>query len=455
MAGTITWEHVNVCWNMKGMRRLALMSLAFLATFGAAERINHAGRILQNTPNLSAPAQFNTNLSDSVMATLQIMPRDNPWNEDVSRRPKLSNSAQMIAKIKSELLSTRQTLRAFHEMNYTLVPNNQPMVSIDFFNWPEQSDLGPWPIPLIQSVETWPRETGSLTLDEWQRDINGTGGDRHSITFKPNTGEFWETWLMHKQDNGLWEASNGAKFNINSNALRPAGWTSGDAAGFPLLPALVRYDEVKRGRIEHALRLVVKHTRASYIYPARHHASVPSTNDPNTPAMGQRLRLKSTFVIPSHWTKEEKLVLEALKKYGGMVSDNGNFFSFSVTPDDRWPEGCFDNLKTVDVNNFEVIQTTGPTEGPRSANPPTANAGADKTVAVGTQLALTGVVGGGTTTPVVTWYRYSGPTSLVFTSTTTASTKVTFTAPGVYTLMLRADDRVHTPAYDAVVVRVQ
>lgn len=437
------------------MRRYVLLSLVACSAFATAERINHAGRILATTPILNSPIQFNTALSDTVMGTLQVMPRDNPWNEDISRRPKLSNSAQMIAKIKSELLASRQTLRAFFEMNFTLVPNAQPTVPISFFNWPEQSDLGPWPIPLIQAVETWPRETGTQTLDEWQRDAFGIGGDRHSVTLKPNTGEFFETWLMHKTDAGAWEASNGAKFNINSNALRPAGWTSGDAAGFPLLPALVRFDEVKRGRIEHALRLVVKHTRAAYIYPARHHASVPSTTDPNVPAMGQRLRLKSTFVIPANWTKEEKLVLEALKKYGGMVSDNGNFFSFSVTPDDRWPAGCFDHLSTVDVNNFDVIQTTGSTEGPRSANPPTANAGVDKTVAVNTPVNISGVVGGGTTTPVVTWYRYSGPTTLSFSSTTTAATTVTFSATGIYTLMLRADDKVHTPAYDAVVIKVQ
>lgn len=437
------------------MRHVAMLSLAFFAVLASAERINHEGRILQNTLVITAPIQFNTTLSDTVMGTLQIMPRNNPWNEDISRRPKLVNSAQMIAQIKSELAPNRQTLRAFHEMNFCIVPGNQALVPIEFFNWPEQSDPGPWPIPTIQPVEYWPRETGILTLDEWQRNINNEDADRHSITLQPTTGNFWETWLAHKRDNGQWEASNGAKFNMNSNALRPAGWTSGDAAGFPMLPAVVRYDEVKRGRIEHALRLIVKHTRSGYIYPATHNASVPFTTDANVPAMGQRLRLKSTFVIPANWTKEEKLVLAALKKYGGMVADNGNFFSFSVTPDDRWPEECFDNLKTIDVNNFEVIQTTGATQGPRSANPPTANAGADRTATVGTPITINGTVGGGTTTPVVSWYRYSGPTTMVFTTTNAATTQVRFNAPGTYTLMLRAVDNVHTPAYDAVVVRVQ
>lgn len=437
------------------MRRVALLSLALLAISAPAERINHAGRILAATPNLTTAVQFNTAYCDTVMGTLQIMPRDNPWNEDISRRPRLSNSDAMIAKIKSELLSSRQTLRAFDEMNFCLVPASQPLVGIEFVNWPEQSDLGPWPIPTLQPVESWPRDTGALTLDEWQRNINNVDADRHSICLQPSSGNFWETWQMLKSDGGAWSASNGAKFNINSNALRPAGWTSGDAAGFPLLPAVVRYDEVKRGRIEHALRICLKHTRLGYIYPARHNASVPATSDPNVPAMGQRLRLKSTFVVPASWSKEEKLILEALKKYGGMVADNGNFFSFSVTPDDRWADGCFDHLSTIDINNFEVIQSTGATDGPRSPNPPIANAGADRTVAVNTQVTLAGTVTGGTTAPTITWYRYSGPTTLSFTSTTTASTKVTFTAPGTYTLMLRADDKVHTPGYDAVVVKVQ
>ncbi|MEQ1821666.1 MAG: hypothetical protein ABL949_04085 [Fimbriimonadaceae bacterium] len=437
------------------MRRLLPLALLACVSFASAERINHAGRILGATPTLTAPVQFNTASSDSVLGTLQIFPRDNPWNEDVSRRPRLSNSDAMIAKIKSELLSSRQTLRAFFEMNFCLVPNNQPLVSLDFVDYPDQSDPSPYPIPTLQPVETWPRETGTQTLDDWQRDVLGWGGDRHSITLQPNNGNLFETWQMIKTPNDTWQASNGAKFNINSNALRPYGWTSGDAAGFPMFPALVRYDEVKRGRIEHALRLVVKHTRLGPIYPARHHASVPATSDPNVPAMGQRLRLKSSFIVPATWTKEEKLILEALKKYGGMVSDNGNFFSFSVTPDNRWPDGCFDHLKTIDVNNFEVIQTTGATEGPRSPNAPTANAGADITTTMNTQVSLNGVVGGGTTAPLVTWYRYSGPVAVTFTSTSTALTKATFSQAGIYTLMLRSDDRVHTPAYDAVVVRVQ
>jgi len=433
--------------------KFACFAILALAAITPAQRINHAGRILPTLPTVTAPILFNTTAADRVMAALQIFPQTNPWNEDVSRRPLLPNSAAMIAKIKSELAANRQTLHGFFEMNFALIPTGQALVEVPFLDYPDESDPSPYPIPAIQPIETWPNSTEGQTLDQWQRDVYDWGGDRHSITLQPSTGNFWETWQM-KKTNGGWQASNGAKFNLNTNALRPMGWTSGDAAGFPMLPALVRFDEVQRGTIEHALRLVVKHTRLGPIYPARHHASRPQTSDPNVPAMGQRLRLKKSFVIPANWSRQEKAVLVALKKYGGMVADNGNFFSFSITPDDRWPQGSFDNLKSVDVSNFEVVKSTGVSEGPRSANPPIAKAGLDKTVKVGKPLALGGSISGGTGTVVALWYRYSGPTGVTFTSTSKPITMATFSQVGTYTLMLRAEDGIHTPGYDAVVVKV-
>jgi hypothetical protein len=238
--------------------------------------------------------------------------------------------------------------------------------SIKFTKYAEQSDLdggtaatGRYPIPDNLPIETWPRGTGGQTLAEWQEDVKGKGGDRHSIIVQPGKGFIWEMWQA-KRVGGVWQASNGAKFSLTSNALRPAGWTSADAAGLPMFPALVRYDECQRGVVEHAMRLVVKRTRVGYIYPATHHASVGNLKDPNIPAMGQRVRLKTSFDIPSDWSKEEKAVLVALKKYGAIVADNGGFFSISVCPDDRFSENAFDHLSKVGVENFEVIQTTGP-----------------------------------------------------------------------------------------------
>ncbi|HEX5220295.1 MAG TPA: hypothetical protein VFZ59_12060 [Verrucomicrobiae bacterium] len=441
-------------------RIIAVLALTFGLVSAQAERINHEGRILGDLPVVTNAVLFNTTNADAVLAAMQIFPVTSPWNEDISHRPVLTNSDAMMAQISSDLLSTRRTLRAFKEMNFVLVPDNQPTVSINFFDYPNQSDLdggsmpnGLYPIPANMPIETWPSETDGQTLSQWQQDVNDWGGDRHSIIVKPGAGFIWETWQA-KLVGSNWEASNGAKFNLNTNALRPAGWTSGDAAGLPMFPALPRFDECERGVIEHALRIVVKRTRYNnYIYPATHWASYATNTSVNLPSMGQRLRLKSSFVIPANWTKQEKAVLIALKKYGAFVADNGNFFSFSVTPDDRWPAGCFDRLSTVGITNFEAIQSTGPTQGPRSPGAPTAYAGADQTVSVGVPVQLQGFVNFTNTLPTTNlWRRYSGPTNVAFANAALTNTTATFNAPGVYTLMLSGSNGVHAVAYDAVVI---
>ena len=438
-----------------------LIALALTISLSArAERINQEGRILGPAPVATTPTLFNTPEADAIVAAMQIMPVTSAWNEDISRRPVLANSAAMITQVKSDLLSSRQTLRAFYEMNYVLVPDDQPRLTIPFFNYPDESDLdggafpnGQYPIPPNMPVEGWPKATGDLTLEQWQQDVNDTGGDRHSIVVAPGSGLIWETWLTRLTTGG-WEASNGAKFDLNSNALRPAGWTSGDAAGLPMFPALVRYDECERGMVEHALRLVVAETRREYIYPANHYASSIPATATNYPAMGQRFRLKSSFVIPDNWTVEEKSVLLALKKYGGMVADNGNFFSLSVCPDDRFSDDAFNHLSTIDVDSFEVVETTGPTEGPRSPGFPIVDAGADQLVDLGTSVMLQGVVNGPARTVTVQWRVYSGPNDTTLGSPNSADTSVSFTHPGSYVFELSAEDNIHAVAYDAVVVSV-
>ncbi len=427
----------------------------------SAQRINHAGRILGDLPVVTNSILFNTTNADAVVAAMQIMPVTNPWNEDISRRPVLANSDAMIAQIISDLRSDRRHLIAFQEMNFALVPDDQPRKRIEFFNYPDESDLdggtdpfGLYPIPDNLPIEGWPTQTSTQTLAQVQEDYLGLGGDRHTIVVQPGTGFFWETWDTSRSGTN-WMASNGAKFNLNSNALRPAGWTSGDAAGLPMFPALVRFDECERGVVEHACRIVVRRSRyGTYLYPATHYAAPSSNTDPNLPAMGQRLRLKSSFVIPDHWTKQEKAVLNALKKYGAIVADNGNFFSISVTPDNRWPAGCFNRLTSISITNFEVIQTTGPNEGPRSPGAPVAFAGSDRTAAVGETIELTGVVNFTGAAPTNLWKLYSGPAPVVFGNSSQTNTTVTFNAPGEYILMLSADDGIHATAYDAAVVDV-
>ena len=390
---------------------------------------------------------------------MQIFPVSNAWNERVSFLPVLTNSSAMIAQIMSNLSASRRNLIAFQEMNFVLVPDNQALQPIDFYDYPDQSDLnggaypdGLYPIPTNLPIEGWPTQTGSQTLAQWQ--TNADGSDRHAIMVQPGTNVSFETW-MAQLSGANWQAANGAEFNLNSDGLRPAGWTSGDAAGFPMFSAIVRYDEAERGMVEHACRLVVAQSLyGSYIYPATHFAASSSNTNVNLPAMGQRLRLKAAFVIPANWTKEEKAVLLGLKKYGAMVADNGNFFSISVTPDDRWPANCFNDLTSVSITNFEVVQTTGPNGGPRSPGAPTANAGPAQAAGVGEPLPLQGAVTFTGSPPAIEWQLYSGPGTVTFANATQTNTTATFSAPGVYTLMLSADDSVHAVAYSAVVITV-
>ncbi len=441
---------------MKSVLRLSFFSAAFalwISAQAAGVRINQEGRILGPAPAVTNATLFNTAAADGLLSAMQIFPVTSAWNEDVSKRPLLPNSDAMMAQISSDLSSSRQTLRGFFEMNFVLIPDSQPPVPITFVQYADESDPSPYPIPSNMPIETWPIGTGALTLSQWQQNVSNDTGDRHSIIVQPGNGFIWETWQAQLVGS-TWQASNGAKFDLKSNAMRPAGWTSGDAAGLPMFPALVRYDECARGMVEHALRLVVKRTREEYLYPANHYASSTAASQTNVPAMGQRLRLKSSFVIPSSWTQQEKAVLLAFKKYGAIVADNGGFFSVSVTPDDRWPASAFDHLSTIGLTNFEVVQSMGATEGPRSPGAPVASAGGDQAIVLGTLASLSGTVTYTGAEPNIQWKQYAGPGTVAFGSPGQAHTTASFSAPGVYTLLLSADDGVHAVAYDAATFTV-
>jgi hypothetical protein len=402
--------------------QVALVGCLFSGSVWAGGRFNQEGRLLGALPVVTNPILFNTTNADAVVSAMQIFPVTNPWNEDISRRPLLANSDAMIAQIMADLSASRRILTPEFEMNFVLVPDNQPRVSFDFTNYPDDSDLdggtspfGLYPIPTNLPIEEWPIGTGTQTLSQWQ--TNANGDDRHAIIVEPGAGFIWESWMTVLLG-ANWEASNGAKFNLNSNALRMVGATSGDAAGLPMFSALVRYDEAERGMVEHACRLVVKRTfYHTYLYPANHWAATSGNTNVNIPQMGQRLRLKAAFTIPANWTKEETAVLLALKKYGALVADNGNFFSISVTPDNRWPANCFNHLTSISITNFEVVQSTSANEGPRSPGAPTANAGPDRSVAAGVPVQLTGAVTYTGSPPAIHWTNYSGPGTVTFGNT--------------------------------------
>ncbi len=444
---------------MRIVLQIVLIGASVTAVAALAERINQEGRILGPLPGVTNSILFNTTNAEAVLSAMQVFPVTNPWNESISNRPALVNSAAMMAQINSDVGSSHRKLLLFKEMNFALVPDNQPLVKFSFAGgYPDESDLnggtfpvGLYPIPTNLPVEGWPVNGVTLAQSQTVDD----GGDRHAIMVQPGAGFIFETWRALRIATN-WVATNGAIFNLNSNALRTDGFTSGDAAGFPMFPALVRYEECQRGMVEHACRLVVVRTRSQHIYPATHDAGSVSASQTNYPAMGQRLRLRAGYVISNNWTTAEKALLLGLKKYGAMVSDNSSsFFSISITPDDRWG-AAFNNLASVGlaITNFEVIQTTGPVEGPRSPGAPGTVAGGDQSIGFGQPAQLQGVVIFPGAQPAVQWRQYSGPGTVSFGNPGLTNTTVSFSAPGVYTLMLSADDGVHAVAYDAVVITV-
>jgi hypothetical protein len=199
------------------------------------------------------------------------------------------------------------------------------------FDYADESDPGPYPIPSKPKIEY--------------------GSDRHVLIVDSSACRLDELFDARKSGT-KWSAGSGAIWSLTSNALRPAGWTSADAAGLPILPGLARWDEVAGGHIDHALRFTVQHTRRAYVYPARHVAS--SLTDANLPPMGLRLRLRSDFDT-SGFPPQARVVLEALKGYGMMVADNGSNWYVSGAPDSRWSNDDLHTLGRVKGSDFEVI----------------------------------------------------------------------------------------------------
>ena len=278
------------------------------------------------------------------LAGCPVFPADNPWNQDVSALPVHPNSANFVANVNS---SGGQFLHADFGSNpeygipFVTVPGTQPRVPITFTAYGDESDPGPYPVPLGAPVEGGP----------------AAGGDRHVLAVDTGACVLYELYRAFPNGSG-WDADSGAVFDLRSNALRPDGWTSADAAGLPIFPGLVRYDEVTAGEITHALRFTVARTQRGYVHPATHFAS--SSTDPNRPPMGLRFRLRADYDV-SGFTGEARVVLEALKRYGMIVADNGSNWFISGATDARWCDEDLDQLKTVPGAAFEVVDT-GPVQ---------------------------------------------------------------------------------------------
>ena len=295
-----------------------------------------------------AESSYNTN----AIGGCSVFPSNNIWNYDISRLPVAANSANYVAAI--GLTSHLHPDFGAGLYNggpigfpYLVVPGSQPSVPVSF-GYAGESDAGPYPVPLNAPIEG-----GSQS-----------SGDRHVLIVDSGTCKLYEMFSAYPQSNGSWHAGSGAAWSLNSNALRPATWTSADAAGLPILPGLVNYDEVAAGVINHALRFTVSQTQNTFLWPARHQAS--SSNNPNLPPMGLRLRLKSSANISS-FSRTNQIILTALKHYGMFVADNGSSWFLSGTADNRWNNDDLHALTSIPGSDFEAVDESMLQMNPNSA----------------------------------------------------------------------------------------
>ncbi|MFL5804498.1 MAG: hypothetical protein ACJ8CR_22480 [Roseiflexaceae bacterium] len=276
-----------------------------------------------------------------------IFPADNVWNTPIDKLPVDPNSNAYIANINLDETTVHPDFGSFQYgyfgIPYNPVPQGQAKVAVDF-DFADESDPGPYPIPPSPLIEGG----------------GGSDGDRHILVLEQGACKLYETWASESNGNGTWHAGSGAIFDLNSNALRPAGWTSADAAGLPILPGLALYDEVNAGAINHALRFTVWCTADAYIWPARHKAvpdACPDTPPAGTkpPPMGQRFRLKADFDI-SGFSPHTRVILTALKKYGMFLADNGSSWYLTGEPNAGWDDDTLvSELRQVHGTDFEAI----------------------------------------------------------------------------------------------------
>jgi hypothetical protein len=264
-----------------------------------------------------------------------VVPADNPWNRRVDRLPVAASSAAIVRSIGLDEHVHADFGSGLWEgspigIPVTVVSRATPRSRVSF-EYADESDRVGYPIPAGVRIE------GS--------------SDHHALLVDRDACRLYELFALRREGGG-WAAGSGAVWNLRSNRLRPAGWTSADAAGLPILPGLARFEDVARGRIDHALRVTVSRTRRAYVWPARHFAS--SDTDPALPRMGERLRLKRSYPI-ARFPRQARIVLQALKDYGLIVADNGSDWYVTGAPDPRWSNDQLHTLHGVPGSAFEVV----------------------------------------------------------------------------------------------------
>ena len=273
-----------------------------------------------------------------------VFPKSSHWNRPVDKLPLHSRSAQIVSSIGGDENAHADFGSGLYDggpigIPYRTVSRRTKRVPVSF-EYADESDRGRYPIPPNAPIEGG----------------RSSSGDRHVILVDRSRCRLYELYSAYPQNGGRsWKAGSGAIWNLRSNRMRRRGFTSADAAGLPILPGLVRPEEVRRGRIDHALRITVPRSRRAFVYPARHFAS--DDPDPNLPAMGQRLRLKRSFDT-SRFPRQSRVVLRALKRYGAIVADNGAPWFVSGVPSRRWDNDDLHSLQRVPGGAWEVVDST-------------------------------------------------------------------------------------------------
>jgi len=270
-----------------------------------------------------------------------IFPASNVWNRRVDRLPVAANSATLVRAIGS-VARLHPDFGSYpgYGIPYNVATAATPRVPVAF-DYADESDRGPYPIPANPKVEA--------------------GSDRHILVVDADACQLWELWNARPDGHGGWLAGSGATWDLASNALRPAGWTSADAAGLPILPGLVRYDEVAAGAVTHAIRFTAPVTRRAYLYPARHFAA--DSRSSSLPPMGLRVRLKASYNVAS-LPPQARVIAVAMQRYGMILADNGSSWFFQGASDARWDDNQLNALKRIPGSAFEVVSTTGFVNGP-------------------------------------------------------------------------------------------
>ena len=279
----------------------------------------------------------------SLPATAPSLPNEAAWNQDVSKAPVARNSAAVIAYINrhgGDYLHPDFGSPRTYGFPYAVVGRSQRSLPIHYTAYGSESDKGPFPIPPSAPVEGGQR----------------SDGDRHVLTVDRSGCTLFELYRGFFVSAGRdhWNADSGVSWNLRSTRLRPDSYTSADAAGLPIFPGLVRYDEVRRGHIDHAIRITFDSTRAAWVHPASHCAG--DTSDPDAPAMGTRLRLKAGYGL-GRFSGGAKVIGRALKRYGVFTADNGSNWFISGTSDRRWQDQNLDQLKRIPGSAFEVVRS--------------------------------------------------------------------------------------------------